>query len=1679
VTGPKNCDKTGTVATKVKDCGTDVCKDGKCHTPICKVGVTECVDTAKYRTCTDSGLKWKAGTCGSQTACASGVCKKVICKPGALRCKDIKIIQTCNKSGTAWNGTTDCTKSKLWCAEGKCVKQVCPPYEKVCDGAKWKLCAKDGLGFVGETLCDDGDACTANLCEKGVCKYGPKKDCDDKQPCTVDACSASTGKCENKPTTAACDDGNACTLGENCATGKCSAVDAVIVETLSGTSQGFTDGPANKARFYRPRGMAVDSKGYVFVADYQNHRVRRVAPDGTAVLWAGIGSASFYDGPWNSARFYYPSDVTLVGGSVYVADYQNGRIRRIDGSRNVTTFAGAGNGYADGTGTAARFNRPEGVEADKAGNLWVADTFNHRIRLVSSARKVTTVAGSKPGYADGPGYVAQFRYPRGIAVGGDGNVWVADDQNYRIRRVSPTGVVTTVAGNGSKTSYNYVDGKGAGVTVGPTYSIAALPGGDAIFPTQVGHTLRRIKPDGTVSTIAGIKGKHGLHDGTATTARFYYPWGIATDAAGSIYVGGQYSHRIRKLYPATKTCNDANPCTVDLCNTKTGACTNTPVKTGTKCDDGSKCTTDETCDKAGKCLAVATKTKTCDDKNQCTHNICDPATSKCSNPQHTDKCDDGDGCTVGDACEAGTCHPGKGLMSTLAGIGKGFADGPAGDARFSTPRGISVMKDGAVVVADELNHRVRSIVGGKVSTIAGSGTAGYRDGAGPQAQFNYPSDTQTTLAGGVYVSERLGHRIRHIAPSGWVRTHAGSGTAGYQDGPGSSAQFNTPNGIALDRVGRIFVADSNNHRIRRVQTNGVVTTVAGSGQKAYLDGAATSAAFYSPVDVVVDANLDVLVADTNNHRIRRISGKTVSTVAGSGQKGFQDGAASSARINTPWSIALDPWGGLLITSHSYHRVRRLHDGQVTTIAGTGGAGSTDGQALKATLHTPMGLAVGPDGAVFITDTGSHRVRKLVGGKRFCNDRSPCTTDKCDSKTAKCVFTALKTGTACNDGSACTTGDKCDTAGKCLGAKKSCSDGNVCTTDWCNAYTAQCVHDDADLPCDDGSKCTSAERCHKGKCQAVRGHITTFSGGPSGFQDGNIDTAKYNAPMHIAVGGGGVLYVTDHSNHRVRKVANKLVTTVAGAGKAGYLDGAGSSAQFAYPTGIIARADGSLLIADRNNWRLRAIAKDGTVTTVAGSGTKGYQDGFPTSAKLGDIYDICARPDGVIALADTTYHRVRSLEKNGNIGTLAGSGSSGHQDGPVASAKFASPRGVACGAGGSIYVADTSGHRIRRVRAGVVTSIAGSGSAAFTDGIGSAAAFHTPNDVAVNRLGEIYVADSVNRRLRLISPKGQVTTVAGNGTDAVADGFGFAASFRYVSGLAMTASGDVLIADTAGHQLRKLTEPRVLCSDGKLCTTDTCDTKTGACSYPKTKDGGACDDPTKPCLSAMTCLGGVCQGGEDTGCDDGNPCSLDKCDAKTGACSYTPNPGEPGCKAVRRVFLTSQKWPGAVGPYLEGAHAKCQTAADNAKLGGTWLAWLGGRTTKGQHWAPANTFNRSTVPYVRMDGKPVAKNWSDIADGSLSAAINVTEHKQVAPKDTGGAYCKGRTRVWTNVNANGGISTTAYHYQCYYWTQNSSSRRGYTGDANLTTVHWTFTKCAERCNIAARLYCFEQTDHYTK
>jgi streptogramin lyase len=309
------------------------------------------------------------------------------------------------------------------------------------------------------------------------------------------------------------------------------------------------DGTGGTATFNTPFGVAVDSSGHVYVADSNFQCIRKITPVGVVSILAGFTVGGAVNGTGGAARFDFPWGVVVdPSGHLFVSEVLNSDLRKITPAGVVSTLAGVAgvNAYLDGTGTGAQFNQPRGVAIDASGNLFVADSSNQRIRIVTPAGVVSTLAGSgASGSADGVGTLASFKNPYGVAVDATGAVYVADHNNHSIRKITPAGVVTTLAGTGVAGSAN---GTGTNASFNNPRGLAIDASGAVYVADYSNHLIRKITPEGVVSTLAGTV-MRGSANGVGTLASFNNPSGIALDGSGHLWVADSSNHMIRKITP--------------------------------------------------------------------------------------------------------------------------------------------------------------------------------------------------------------------------------------------------------------------------------------------------------------------------------------------------------------------------------------------------------------------------------------------------------------------------------------------------------------------------------------------------------------------------------------------------------------------------------------------------------------------------------------------------------------------------------------------------------------------------------------------------------------------------------------------------------------------------------------------------------------------------------------------------------------------------------------------------------------------------------------------------------------------------------------------------------------------------------------------------------------------------
>ena len=1059
--------------------------------------------------------------------------------------------------------------------------------------------------------CDDGDACTSgDACKDGLCT-GAAKDCDDGNPCTKDQCNPKTGDCGYAiDSGASCDDGDPCTESDACEGAKCVGGAAKTCPAGAVCTVGVcdsSDGSCSTAP--APDGAGCDDGDPCSIDD----------TCAAGACKAGAPKPCTADKPCDAAS----------------CDSSTGQC--------VTTPVADGKACNDGNpctqGEAC-------LGGACKGSPIVCDDLNPCTTDACDIAIGCTATNNTNPCDDTDPCTVNDVCAAGTCL--PGSAKTCDDSNP----------CTSDACDKATGGCKHTPSAGGGCNDGDACTL------QDVCNDQGGCEPGKAKScdDGKPCTIDSCDKANGKCSSKQAAAGSicddgsFCTIGDKCDVAGVCKAGQKVN------------CVDNNPCTVDTCVAQTGQCAFQKFPDGAQCDDGDLCSGNDNC-QGGKC---AGKAKNCDDANSCTTDSCDGKTGKCKNVGKSDACDDSNACTTGESCASGSCKaPVAGTSRDGFGVGvAGFVNGDLTKARVSNPAGSDHAADGRVFLADRNNHRVRLYTpgakGAQVSTYAGSGSASFLDGAAASARFNYPADVAWHAGSKtLYVADRNNHRIRKIV-GGKVSTLAGS-SAGNVDGPGNKARFNYPEGVDVTVGNVLYVCDTNNHKIRRLTPDGQVLSFAGTGSIGYVNGAGNVARFNYPRGLVVRPDGSLLVADTNNHRIRKVdAGGVVTLFAGSGSASFLNGAATSARFNSPQSVALGASGAVLVADTGNRRVRRILAGQVTTYSGSGASGSVNGAPTATSFSSPQKISVDVSGQAWVSDAGAHKVRILGTPSASCNDADPCTKDSCDPKKG-CAFKALAAGDACSDGSACTTGDACSAAGQCAARPR------PAVTQRLHHRHLQ-LHQRQVRIYADPRPLRRRRRLHRGRTAAPKCACPRRS--PRGSAtarratNGTGSTTRVNYPRGLDRANDGFIYLADRNNHRIRKISpSGTISLHAGNGLAGNTNGNATSARFYYPSDVAVSVDGTTVyVADRQNHRIRRIVNN-TVSTLAGS-SAGFANGQGTTGRFYYPEGIATDPtNDTLVVADSYNNRIRRVTNGGAVTTIAGSGSSSYKEGKGTGAYF--------------------------------------------------------------------------------------------------------------------------------------------------------------------------------------------------------------------------------------------------------------------------------------------------------------------------------------------------------------------------------------------------------------------------
>ena len=1328
------------------------------------------------------------------------------------------------------------------------------------------------------------------------------------------------------------------------------------VSTFVGNGSGVSgDGVGTSSSLFSPVGVTVDaSSGVVFVVEYWSCSVRRVWPDATSEKLIGGACTGFVEGPFASATINYAWGVAARSNYVYVGDTGFNRIRQLDlASRTTSTIAGNGGayGHADGVGTAASLAGPRAVVLDSAtGILYFSEVWPYLRAISLSTRVVTTVAGTGlSGWLDAVGERAWMFQVDAFSLDYLGGLIFAEAASGRVRRLDiSTGAIVTLAGRTPRVNAFAADGAGTNAAFSMPRGVAVDEASGNIYVAD-GPAIRLVKcaaptsqptptasalplatssptPSATpavgntcsIKTAAGQGAACAWMDGLGSNAFLNAPRGVAVSADNQrVYVSDTGANVIRIATPFAGAQVFMNVSTI----------------AGTGAQDYVDSTRgDWAAFFAPEGLALS--------RNEAVLLVADT------------------GSHVIRAVDVNPL--GSFGVSTLGGVrGRpGDLDGPSASALLNFPVSLSLgaigvaygafsAGDDVVVIVERGNSvvRVLSLTAGAVGTLAGNaGAPSFSDGAGTFAAFLQPSGVAVGFDGTVYVSDTQNYAIRVVTPSGFVSTLVGAppgpfafAFADSTDGPSSVARFTQPRGLAfaanaswIGANSSLLVVDSNRVRVITLEFNTTrrstwsatsVSTLGGLSNfgASWTDGLTTStnAGFYGAWAVAVADAASVWLVETQSCLLRRIlcpdrvwrrsssessapaaatataalstlasaspssapSACTVRTLAGTATTTYccsspvamsrYDGVGGGAYFNSPRGVAIIDNATILVADFGLHALRTVSvpAGSVRTIAGAlAQQGYADGPALDSRLNGPMGLQIdAAAGAAYFTEYNAHRIRAYYFATKICSTVAGTgVSGYFDDTTWATSLFASPSDVAPAGGSLGVSLFVWDLSAR---IRVLWVNGTVSSI---GTGAALSLDGPANLASFGGTNTNSyyglAWSAPRAQLFVTQGtgvrvvswtaagfFVTTLAGVRlnaaalnflPGFYDGVGTNAAFMSVAKVSIAGNSsTLFVADFVAQRIRSVAlDGTVTSIAGSGVSSYFNGDAQSAAFRSPFGIAVDATASnIFVTESNHGLVRWISCPPSLPSATLSPSLSPQQNSTATCELAPVagrYGFAANSDGDAAarfnsplslafdpisnstiVGDRGNNRLRRVDAAARTTTILGnfpsvvSGNTGGTSLSGATVTIQNIGGVAVGPDGSVIFTDVNAGRIGILSAqnGAVTVLAGS-SAGFSDGTGPAALFNSPQGVACcTPEGAIVVSDFNNRRVRVVTLQGVVTSLAGSGTllaNSPRTGIGTNAVFVTPRGVAVTKSGVIFVSD-AGSTANPISSARIL------------------------------------------------------------------------------------------------------------------------------------------------------------------------------------------------------------------------------------------------------------------------------
>ena len=1353
-----------------------------------------------------------------------------------------------------------------------------------------------------------------------------------------------------------------------------------VVSTLAGSSQGLTNEPGTVARFSNPSGTAVDSSGNVYVADTSNHVIRKITSSGVVSTFAGDGISGSKDGTGSNAQFNSPSAIVISStGILYVSDAGNHRIRKITSTGIVTTFAGGLSGFKDGIGSNAEFNNPQGIVLDSLGNVFVADSGNHRIRSITPAGQVSTLAGqSTSGTTDDLGTAAKFNTPTGLAIDSLRNLYVTDKNNHRIRKVTAQGGVSTLAGSTS----GFINDTGVAAQFNSPVGIAIDSTGTLYVADTENHRIRTVTSTGVVTTFVGLS-TSGNTNGSPSQAQFSSPYSITVGTTGVFYVAEYANHRIRKIVvtssdpneyvftpfigtlitplnsipttssyivvPERKTNTNIATFTIPLVSmpsttsivgqwvlglnasvavsvnpgsfyfevldgtssivvgasnrvaqTSSGVIlatltvparvytTNLTLKLFVTTRDFSPMTLrfngstlsylNTTIINVGPTGATGPHLFTI--FNKLDHRVITSITDKSDQLlANSNLTFNGSNLNVVNTVTTSNFR-GQGTVATppyafttdvTSGMFLPAASNlalatnatervrilPSGNVGIATPTpGFTLDVSGTANVSGNLSVGSITTAGGGFSVpgnLTGAIIRASSNGTPAVPVYTFSND----LSSGLFIPFTSGLGFATAGRERMTITSTGRVGIGNQDplttldvtgtanisgnlsvgsittaGGGFSVPGNLTGGIIrassngtaalpaytfsndlfsgtfLPAVSNLAFTTAGVERMRITNANvGIGTTtpantldVSGTARiSSTLSAGATTVSSLDAGAIITTGNLTGAIIRTSSNGTAAVPAYT-----------FSNDLSSGMFLPSPNSLAWTTVGNerMRITSSGVG-IGTTTPANTLDVTGTARITST----LSAGATTVSSLNAG-SGA--ITTTGTASVNRLIGGIGYSTAALPTFGFEefiggnfirqgifnPDRGTLGISAYGVERMRVSSNGVGIGLPDNF------LISNALDVSGNVRISRGLTAASASIT--DVSLNTINGSRYGGSGA--SGRTLQLDYSPTTLNTTVS-TTAGDGGTTIMSFPLSIALGGYNELIICYSTRLVKYDISTQTFTHFAGStsGDVGHTNGNGANARFQnnFGRGIAKDAAGNYYVTDETNHAIRKIASNADVTTFAGTppGTDpapGNTDGLGTVARFNGPTSIAIDSAGNLYVAEVSGCVIRKISSSGNVTTLAGSYQSlSFADGSGTSAGFNQPNGIVVDSAGNIYVADTGNRRIRKITSGgVVSTFAGSGSSGSGDGVGTDATFGSPYGLNIDSLGNLYVTDNGNHRIRIISSSGVVKTLAGT-TSGFLDGAGTSARFNGPQYILPVSSSEVFVVDTNNHRIRRI------------------------------------------------------------------------------------------------------------------------------------------------------------------------------------------------------------------------------------------------------------------------------------